>query len=97
MLVLDEPAASLDVRAEADLNERLVQFAHATPQRSSLVVLLVSHRLSTVRRADRIVVLEHGLVVEDGRHDDLVAAGGRYAEMYTLQASRFESEQTADA
>jgi ATP-binding cassette subfamily B protein len=52
----------------------------------------VSHRFSTVRRADRIVVIEHGRVVEDGTHHSLLAAGGRYAVMYELQAARFREE-----
>ncbi len=54
-----------------------------------VTTIVVSHRFSTVRRAQRIVVLEHGRVVEDGSHDELVAAGGRYATMCALQASRF--------
>ena len=54
-----------------------------------VTTIVVSHRFSTVRRAERIVVLEHGRVVEDGSHQELVAAGGRYASMYALQASRF--------
>jgi len=83
VLVLDEPTASLDVRAEAGLYERFLDLT------GGVTTIVVSHRFSTVRRADRIVVLEQGRVVEDGSHDELVAAGGRYASMYALQASRF--------
>jgi ATP-binding cassette subfamily B protein len=83
VLVLDEPTAHLDVRAEADLYDH---FLRLTKGRTTI---LVSHRFSTVRRADRIVVIDEGRVVEQGSHDDLLAAGGRYAEMFTLQASRF--------
>ena len=86
VLVLDEPTAHLDVRAEADLYDRFLELTrgHTT--------VLVSHRFSTVRRADRIVVLEDGRVVEEGNHDSLVASGGRYAEMFELQASRFAAD-----
>jgi len=83
VLVLDEPTASLDVRAETGLYDRFLDVTRG------VTTVVVSHRFSTVRRAERIVVLEHGRVVEDGNHDALVAAGGRYASMYALQASRF--------
>ena len=83
VLVLDEPTASLDVRAEAGLYDRFLDLTHG------VTAIVVSHRFSTVRRAQRIVVLEHGRVVEDGTHDSLVGDGGRYAAMYALQASRF--------
>jgi ATP-binding cassette subfamily B protein len=82
VLILDEPAAALDVRAEAELYE---QFLDIT---AGLTTIVISHRFSTVRRADRIVVLDGGKVVEDGSHADLMALGGRYAEAFTLQASR---------
>ncbi|HEX2143459.1 MAG TPA: ABC transporter ATP-binding protein [Glycomyces sp.] len=82
ILILDEPAAALDVRAEAELYE---QFLDIT---AGLTTIVISHRFSTVRRADRIVVLEGGTVVEDGGHDQLMAQGGRYAEAFTLQAAR---------
>jgi ATP-binding cassette subfamily B protein len=83
LLILDEPTASLDVRAETELFERLLELT------TDVTTILVSHRLSSVRRADRIVVIGEGGVVEDGTHDALMAAGGRYAEMYSLQADRF--------
>jgi ATP-binding cassette subfamily B protein len=82
VLILDEPAAALDVRAEAELYE---QFLDIT---AGLTTIVISHRFSTVRRADRIVVLDGGKVVEDGSHSELMALGGRYAEAFTLQASR---------
>jgi ATP-binding cassette subfamily B protein len=56
-----------------------------------LTTILISHRFSTVRRADRIVVLEQGQVIEDGTHEKLLAADGRYAELFHLQAARFQS------
>jgi ATP-binding cassette, subfamily B, bacterial len=83
VLVLDEPTASLDVRAETGLYDRFLDLTRG------VTTIVVSHRFSTVRRAERIVVLEEGRVVEDGCHDSLLRARGRYAEMYTLQASRF--------
>jgi ATP-binding cassette subfamily B protein len=91
VLVLDEPTASLDVRAEAGLYDRFLDLTRG------VTTIVVSHRFSTVRRAQRIVVLEHGRVVEDGSHDELVRAGGRYAAMYALQASRFWVEGDEDA
>jgi ATP-binding cassette subfamily B protein len=91
VLVLDEPTASLDVRAEAELYDRFLDLT------SGVTTVVISHRFSTVRRADRIVVLDGGRVVEDGTHEELVAAGGRYAHMYALQASRFAAEEPGDA
>lgn len=84
LLVLDEPTAHLDIRAELDVFSRVTAGAHGVG------IMLISHRLSTVRRADRIVLIEGGTAVEAGHHDDLVARGGRYAEMFALQADRFD-------
>jgi ABC-type multidrug transport system fused ATPase/permease subunit len=83
LLVLDEPTASLDVRVE---NELYGHFAELSRGRTTL---LVSHRFSTVRMAGRIVLLADGRVAEDGSHEQLVAAGGRYAELYEVQASHY--------
>ncbi|MGH3490942.1 MAG: ABC transporter ATP-binding protein [Actinopolymorphaceae bacterium] len=86
VLILDEPTAALDVRAEAELYDRFLELTEG------LTTILISHRFSTVRRADRIVVLADGAIVEDGTHDQLMAQGGRYAHMFTLQAARFVDE-----
>lgn len=83
LLILDEPTAALDVRAEADLYDRFLEIT------AGLTTVLISHRFSTVRRADHIVVLEGGRVAEEGTHDELVARGGRYATTFALQAARF--------
>jgi ATP-binding cassette subfamily B protein len=84
VLILDEPTAALDVRGEAEVYERFLELTRGA------TTLVISHRFSTVRRADRIVVIEGGRVIEDGSHDELLASGGRYALMYALQASRFD-------
>ena len=83
ILILDEPTASLDARAEYQVFER---FADLTEGR---MAVLISHRFSTVRMADRIVVLEDGSVTEDGTHDELLVLSGRYAELFTLQAAGY--------
>lgn len=91
VLVLDEPTAALDVRAEAAF------FAEFIERMRGRTVLLVSHRFASVRRADRIVVLAEGRVVEDGTHESLLARGGRYAHLFDLQARRFAADSdTAD-
>ena len=83
VVLLDEPTAQLDVRGEAEIFERILD---ATRGRTTI---LISHRFSTVRHADRICVLERGAVVELGSHEELMARGGRYRTMFELQASRF--------
>ena len=83
VVLLDEPTAQLDVRGEAEIFDRLLEATR------DVTTILVSHRFSTVRHADRICVVEDGQVVELGTHDELMAQGGRYFTMFDLQASRF--------
>jgi ABC-type multidrug transport system fused ATPase/permease subunit len=83
VVILDEPTAQLDVRGEAEIFDRILG---ATRQ---CTTILVSHRFSTVRHADRICVVEHGRVIELGTHDELMARNGRYRTMFDLQAQRF--------
>jgi ABC-type multidrug transport system fused ATPase/permease subunit len=91
LVLLDEPTAQLDVRGEAEIFDRfLAATRHAT-------TILISHRFSTVRHADRICVLEGGRVVELGTHDELMAARGRYRTMFDLQASRFDAAVEGEA
>jgi ATP-binding cassette, subfamily B, bacterial len=86
VVLLDEPTAQLDVRGEAEIFERiLAETRHCT-------TILISHRFSTVRHADRICVLERGKVVEIGTHDELMALNGRYRTMFDLQARHFSRE-----
>jgi ATP-binding cassette, subfamily B, bacterial len=82
-LVLDEPTASLDPRAEYELFQQMRRLAEGRS------VLLVSHRFSSVRSADRIYVLQHGQITEAGSHDELMARGGHYAELFELQAGAY--------
>jgi ABC-type multidrug transport system fused ATPase/permease subunit len=87
VVLLDEPTAQLDVRGEAEIFDRILA---ATRQ---CTTILISHRFSTVRHADRICVLEHGRVIELGTHDELMARGGRYRTMFELQAQRFNATE----
>jgi ATP-binding cassette subfamily B protein len=83
VLILDEPAAHLDARAEARLYERFLTMTEG------LTTIVISHRFSTVRQASSIAVIDGGRVIEQGTHDELIARGGAYAEMFRLQAARF--------
>jgi ATP-binding cassette subfamily B protein len=83
LLILDEPTASLDARSEYEVFQRFAELTRGK------MALLISHRFSTVRMADRIVVLESGRIVEQGSHSQLMALGGRYAGMFELQASSY--------
>lgn len=87
VLILDEPTASLDVRAEAELYRSFLDMTRG------LTTILVSHRFSTIRRADLIYVIENGKVAERGSHEELMALEGRYARMFNLQAARFADEK----
>ena len=90
LVILDEPTAQLDVRGEAEIFERILTATR------DCTTILVSHRFSTVRHADRICVLEGGRVVELGGHDELMAQEGRYRTMFELQASRFDEPGSGD-
>jgi ATP-binding cassette subfamily B protein len=83
LLILDEPTAALDARSEFEVFRR---FSELTAGKTAL---FISHRFSTVRMADRIVVLDNGSIVEEGSHDQLASLGGRYAEMFEMQASSY--------
>jgi ABC-type multidrug transport system fused ATPase/permease subunit len=99
LVLLDEPTAQLDVRGEAEIFERVLAATR------SCTTILISHRFSTVRHVDQIAVVEHGAVVEFGRHEELMELRGRYWTMFSLQAKRFaegtpeegEEEVTFDA
>jgi ATP-binding cassette subfamily B protein len=83
LLILDEPTAALDARAEYDV---FVRFNELMAGRMAIVI---SHRFSTVRMADRIIVLQQGEVVEQGTHDELALSGGLYAELFGMQAAGY--------
>ena len=90
ILVLDEPTSALDVRAEVAFFDRFVELTHGVTS------ILISHRFSSVRRADHIVVVEGGTVSEQGSHEALMRSGGHYARLFTLQAERFARGLSAE-
>jgi ATP-binding cassette subfamily B protein len=83
ILILDEPTASLDVRGEAEFLDQFIELTQG------VTTIVISHRFATVRHADTIVVLDGGRITEQGTHESLLADGGRYAELFRLQAERF--------
>ena len=85
ILVMDEPSSALDPIAEYELNKAMESAAEGK------TVFYISHRLSTTRDADRIILLENGRIAEEGTHDELLAKNGRYAEMWRVQAGRYEA------
>jgi ATP-binding cassette subfamily B protein len=89
VLVLDEPTAQLDARAEVAFFDRFLELTRG------LTTVVISHRFSTVRRADRIAVLDGGQITGQGSHEELMAAGGQYADLFGLQARRFAGEEKA--
>jgi ATP-binding cassette, subfamily B, bacterial len=90
ILLLDEPTAALDAQAEYDLFERLKSLTRGK------TAVYISHRFSTVRRADRILFLEHGRLVEEGTHDQLMRLGGRYARLFRMQAAAYTGDEVVD-
>ena len=90
VVLLDEPTAQLDVRGEAEIFNRILAATRG------VTTILISHRFSTVRRADGIAVIEAGRVIELGAHEELLALGGRYHTMFTLQASSFVDPESPD-
>ncbi len=83
ILILDEPTSSLDVQSEHEV------FQTFNELREGKIAVLISHRFSTVRMASRIVVIENGRVIENGSHDELILRGGRYAELFGMQAAAY--------
>lgn len=87
IIIMDEPSAALDPMAEYELNKQIAQFA------TDKTVIFISHRLSTTRHADRIYMFEEGRVIEKGSHDELMHRGGKYAEMFTVQAEKYKADE----
>ena len=84
ILILDEPTAAIDARAEAEI------FSHFRDLTANKISIIISHRFSTVRMAEHIIVLENGEVKEEGSHDELIASKGQYATLFNLQAQGYQ-------
>ena len=84
ILILDEPTASIDAKAEAEI------FAHFRDLTEKRISIIISHRFSTVRMADHIIVLEKAEIIEQGAHHDLLEANGQYATLFNLQAKGYQ-------
>ena len=84
ILIFDEATSALDYESERIIQQNMAQIAKGR------TVFIIAHRLSTVRRADRIITIDRGRLVEDGTHDELISTGGRYATLYRLQAGIHE-------
>src|SRR4029450_197505 len=89
LLVLDEPTASLDAQTEHELFDHFTGAARSLARQTGAITVLVSHRFSTVRSADLVVVVAGNRIAESGSHDQLMALGGLYAELYDLQARSY--------
>ena len=84
ILILDEPTAAIDAKAEADI------FAHFAELTANRISIIISHRFSTVRRADHIIVLEKSKIMEQGSHEELLELDGQYATLFMLQAEGYQ-------
>ena len=82
-MLLDEPTASVDARSEYEIFKNIIK------KQENKTTVIISHRFSTVRKAEKIIVLDRGKIVESGTHDDLIARGGIYKEMFELQAEGY--------
>jgi ATP-binding cassette subfamily B protein len=89
LFVLDEPTASLDAPSEHEIFDRYLGRARELAERTGAITVIVSHRFSTVAGADHVLVLHKGRIAEQGTHDELLAAGGRYATLYDIQATAY--------
>ena len=89
-VILDEPSANLDPVSEYELNHTMMEASE------NKTVIFISHRLSTTRHADRIIMMEKGRVIECGSHEELIASGGKYSEMFKLRAEKYNNTVQAD-